>query len=302
MNQPKKIDLQWQLPKEQWPNLLGQKLNEDSYDLLIEEDADVYTPEGELLLRFRKKCIPSPQAVAAFNVLRKIKGKTNNRGMASGKLYMTGEPKVKADGTLSNTNSVAKGGEAMSSIIGYFDRYPRIPYCRQTAFNGKEPEQFAKVLPFIQACDKAYSVFDGERYQLQKNWADKTSKDFIIQDTVFTTITVNQNFQTAVHTDKGDLKDGLSCITVLRGGEYQGGNLVFPHYRVAARLDSCDLLMFDSHHMHGNTPIFGKVGGFERVSLVLYYRERIIDCGTAEQELARAKTRKKGMPLHGKFS
>jgi predicted 2-oxoglutarate/Fe(II)-dependent dioxygenase YbiX len=121
----------------------------------------------------------------------------------------------------------------------------------------------------------------------------------LIADTSFTTITVNQNFQTAVHTDQGDLKAGLSNILVLRAGDVQGGILVFPHYRAAVRLDTCDLLLFDSHHMHGNTPIFGKVGQFTRVSLVLYYRERMIDCGSAAEEMERAKRRQKGDRLHG---
>lgn len=285
-----------------WDTFLGKKLDETSYDLLIEEDADVFTPEGELLLRFRKKCLPANLAREAFPILEKIKQKTNNRGYASGKLYMNAPPTKKLDGTLSKTHRVAKGGEVVSSVIGYFDRYPRIPYCRQTAFTANEPENFEKVLPFIRAVNAAYEEIDPERYEKQKVWAEKTSKDFIISGTTFTTITVNQNFQTAVHTDQGDLKEGLSNILVLRAGEFQGGNLVFPHYRAAVKLDTCDLLLFDSHHMHGNTPIFGKLGSYRRVSLVLYFREKMIDCGTAQQELERAKRREKGDALHGRIS
>lgn len=261
----------------------------------------MFTPEGELLCRFRKNCLPVEQAVEAFEILKKIKQKTWNRGFASGKVFMTKERRTKKDGTKSNTHSVAKGGEVMSAVIGYFDRYPRVPYCRQTAFNANQPEAFAQVLPFLQAVDTAYRNIDPDRYALQAEVVTKTSKDFVIQGTPFTTITVNQNFQTAVHTDQGDLKAGLSNILVLRAGQYKGGNLVFPHYRAAVRLDTCDLLLFDSHHMHGNTPIYGRVGEYTRVSCVLYYRENMIDCGTAEQELAIAKRRKKGEKLFGKL-
>jgi hypothetical protein len=293
--------LEWQHPKTEWDSFKGKKLDESSYDTLLDEDVDVFTPEGEVLLRLRKKCLPGNLAAEAFEVLKKIKTKTNNRGYASGKLYMSNQPRMKKDGTVSKTHSVAKGGEVISSVIGYFDRYPRIPYCRQTAFNANEPGEWQRVLPFIQATDMAYKAIDEERYERQMEVVRRTSPDFTIPGTSYTTVTVNQNFQTAVHTDQGDLKDGLSNILVLRAGEFQGGNLVFPHYRCAVRLDTCDLLLFDSHHMHGNTPIFGKVGGYTRVSCVLYYRERMQDCGTAAEELERAKSRKKGEALHGKI-
>lgn len=251
-------------------------------------------------MRLRKKCIPGNMALEAFDILKKIKNKTNNRGMASGKIYMSNKEVVTKEGRVSKSHGVAKGGEVISAVIGYYDRYPRIPYCRQTAFNANEPEKFERVLPFIKAVDEAFRTIDPERYAVQYAMVEKTSKDFVIPGTAYTTITVNQNFQTAVHTDQGDLKEGLSNILVLRAGQFQGGNLVFPHYRIAVKLDTCDLMLFDSHHMHGNTPIFGKVGGYTRVSLVLYYRERMIDCGTAAQELERAKNRKKGEALYGK--
>lgn len=294
---PKQIHLKWQLPKEQWNSLLGVKLSEDSaYDFLVEEDADVFTPEGDILFRFRKKVIPANLASQAFEVLRKIKSVTRNRGEASGNLYKK-KPWVRKDGTLSNTVQVPKGGEVISNIIGYFDRYARTPYCRQTVFNANQPDKWKEVLPFLQATDHCYKTIDPERYEKQKTIVDKTSKDFVIEGTSYTTITVNQNFQTAVHTDQGDLKDGLSNILVLRAGEFNGGNLVFPHYRAAVRLDTCDLLLFDSHHLHGNTPIFGKVGAYTRVSLVLYYREHMSECGSASEELDRAKNRKRGEAL-----
>jgi hypothetical protein len=37
----------------------------------------------------------------------------------------------------------------------------------------------------------------------------------------------------------------------------------------------------------------------ERISCVFYYRERMHDCGTAAEELERAKRRTPGQKLHG---
>ncbi len=61
-------------------------------------------------------------------------------------------------------------------------------------------------------------------------------------------------------------------------------------------------MLFDSHHMHGNTALYGKVGNYTRISLVLYYRQNMIDCGTAAQELERAKNRKLGDKLYGSIN
>lgn len=291
------LKLGWQHPREEWDNFLGEKLGEDSYDLLLTASADVYTPEGNLLLKFRKKCIPWLSCANAFEELRKLNQKTSNRGMASGKGLQ--RKRIRKDGSISNTNEVPREHQVISNIIGYFDRYTRIPYCRQTAYNANHPEAFARVLPFIKGVSAAYEKHATDRWLLQKAVVDKTHPDFVIQGSVFTTITVNKNWQTAVHTDKGDLKEGLSCITALRAGRFTGGNLVFPHYRVAVNLDTADLLMFDSHHMHGNTPLLpvNRREPFERVSLVLYYRKKMQHCLSAEGELARAKNRHAGDPL-----
>lgn len=292
-----RLNLSWQAPREQWDDFLGQKLGEDSYDVLLTEDADVFTPEGELLLNFRKKCIPQLACADAFAELRKLNQKTSNRGMASGKGLQ--RKRIRQDGTISNTNEVPREHQVISNIIGYFDRYTRIPYCRQTAYNANHPEEFARVLPFLKGASAAFARHAPERFAVQMEVVKKTNPDFVIQGTVFTTITVNKNWQTAVHTDKGDLKEGLSCITALRAGKFTGGNLVFPHYRVAVNLDTSDLLLFDSHHMHGNTPLVAenRREPFERVSLVLYYRKKMQHCLSSEGELQRAKNRRHGQPL-----
>lgn len=296
MPEPKIVHLTKQLPKENWNSLLGEKLSDRFVDTLIDYDCDVYTPEGSLLLKFRRSALNSIATSVAFDVLRKIETKTLNRGTATGK-FAVGVPAIRKSGYVSNTVEVPREFAVISNVIGYMDRYTRFPYCRQTAFNAHEPEKFERVVPFLRACSGAYATAAPDRWQIQAQLCAQTKPDWIIPGTVFTTITVNKNWQTAVHTDEGDFKGGLSCITAIRAGEYKGCYLVFPHYRVGVDLRTCDLLMFDSHHMHGNTPLLGRVGEFERVSLVLYYRENMIRCLSAVEELARAKNRKKGDPL-----
>ncbi|MFO0926381.1 MAG: hypothetical protein U0736_04990 [Gemmataceae bacterium] len=111
----------------------------------------------------------------------------------------------------------------------------------------------------------------------------------VIEDTAFTTVTVNQTWQTAVHTDKGDLPEGFGVITMLRRGDYRGGYLVFPKYRVAVDLGDRDVLLADVHESHGNTAITHRSDDAERISCVLYFRRHMTRCGSWRVEQRKAR-------------
>jgi hypothetical protein len=65
---------------------------------------------------------------------------------------------------------------------------------------------------------------------------------------------------------------------------------------VAFDMQNGDVLLVDVHQWHGNTPIKADPGAV-RLSLVMYYREKMIHCGTMEEELKRVQKRKKGDKL-----
>lgn len=279
----------------------GKKLDESSFDFLFEdEDVRVFKPDGSLLLCFRAKAVAPALCQQAHSALREAAGKTNNRGIAAG---FDGEEakartkRLKADGSRSNT-SVAYGGDVESGVVGFFDRYTRIPFCRQTAFTRNFPARLAAARPMIEEIDRVFRESVPDRYAAQKAVADRTHPDFRIGSTAFTTVTVNRNWQTAVHQDAGDLKEGFGVLTASRFGEFSGGYFVLPAFRVAVNMKLGDVLLADVHEWHGNTPIRGLPGRFERVSFVLYYRQNMHRCGSAAQELERAKSRVKGMPLY----
>lgn len=83
-------------------------------------------------------------------------------------------------------------------------------------------------------------------------------------------------------------------------------------YRLAVDMQDGDLLLMDAHAWHGNTEfdpvpkrkINGQLEGdpgFERVSVVSYFRARITDCGSAsdEAELARTYAEQRNAALIG---
>ena len=242
---------------------------------------------------------------------RKSARQSNNRGSASGdidKLYKIGD---KIDGRIigkingSKYIPILSNGKLSktcyslpvnSSVIGFMDRYPRIPYCRTTAFSQTHFNEYSLCIPYIQSINQVFKKYAPHRYKIQKAMADSSSQDFIIKDTAFTTVTVNKNFRTAGHKDQGDLKEGFGNLGVISRGKYEGFQTVLPRYGVGLDIEHGDVALFDVHEVHGNTEP-KKISYFERISVVCYYREKMIYCGSKEYELERAKTETKKIAL-----
>jgi hypothetical protein len=173
-----------------------------------------------------------------------------------------------------------------SGIAGWFDRYPRIPYGRATSYTAREPEKFAMAFPFLQTLAKGFKELLPWRYNNQMEAAKKIDQGFLVPGTPFTTITVNKSFRTAAHFDAGDLSTGLSNLLVLsNNGNYEGCYLVAPEYRVAVNVRPGDLLLINNHEvLHGNTPIKFLDEDAERISLVCYFREKMLELGSKAYE------------------
>jgi len=180
----------------------------------------------------------------------------------------------------SYANGVASG------IAGWFDRYPRTPYGRATSYTTHHFEKFAMAYPFLQHLAKGFKELLPWRYGNQEAAAKRIDPGFLVPGTPFTTITVNKTFRTAAHYDAGDLNTGLSNLLVLSNtGNYSGGFLVAPEYRVAVNVRPGDLLLINNHEvMHGNTPIVLNDKIAERVSLVCYFRENMLQLGSKTYE------------------
>lgn len=173
-----------------------------------------------------------------------------------------------------------------SGISGWFDRYPRIPYLRATSYTEQHFDKFKKSYPFLQHLARGFKKLLPKRYGAQEAACNKIDSAFYVPDTPFTTITVNKNFRTAAHRDAGDLSTGFSnLLTLDNGKEYSGGYLIFPEFRVAVSVRPGDLLLVNNHEgIHGNTPIVPVEEGAERISLVCYFREGMLDGGSKEYE------------------
>ena len=239
----------------------GELFNQDDFDTVIEEDTDCFDQDtGNLLFKFRKNILSKENTDNSYQSLLKLgKSVNNQRKAASG-------PGKK----------VSFGG-----ICGYFDtpikrfgssRYTGV--CRKTRFNRDQASKFEKVVPLLQEINKCYKELLPEEHGRQLKRAEMTR--YRIADTCFSTITVNHNFRTALHKDKGDFTEGFGNLVIIEDGNYTGGFTGFPRYGVCVDCRTGDYLAMQVHEWHCNTEIIGE--DYNRLALVCYLREKIIDC------------------------
>ena len=251
--------------------ILNTKLHRNQINFIIDHDADVYTKEGKLLLKFRKNILNANNVENFYkNVISFAQKKTSNRGSASG----------------SKNKNVKDNPEIMTNIIGYFDKLSpkqkelmRIQgkkinvTARETRFNMDYPEKFKELLPLIKEIDIYYKKYIPENYSKQIKKAKQTF--FRIPTTSFTTLTTNVNLQTTVHLDRGDDNDGFGNLAVIENGKYTGGETCFPQYGIGVDVRTNDILYMDVHEAHGNLPIILEEPDAKRLSIVCYLRKSV---------------------------
>jgi len=238
---------------------------------IIKDDADVYTEEGGLLLKFRKKSLLKQHTTSFYkNIIKFALTPTSNRGSATG----------------SKSKNVYDNPKIMTNIFGYFDRFSptqkknfriakhKLPLeVRECRFNRDFPELYNNTLPLIREINSLYEKYTPEHYKRQNNKAKETA--FKIPDTAFTTITTNVNFITSIHRDKGDDKEGFGNLVVIEDGKYSGSETCFPQYGIGVDVRTGDILFMNVHEMHGNLPITMIDKDARRLSIVCYLREKL---------------------------
>lgn len=272
-----------------------------SGEFVTEADAPLYLdgrtsarcdkPNGDPLLVYIADAFSRAETEAAYAGLAPAARLTSNRGTAAGKVAgKAGGARIKRDGTESATRQAALN--VASGVAGFFDRYPRIPYCRQTAYSAENPRRFRRALPLMQRASDIFREHLPQRYAAQADACRRAHPAWVIPGTVFSTVTVNRNFRTALHLDAGDYAAGFGILAAFRRGQpFSGGALCFPGFGVAVDLQEGGLLLADVHEWHGNLPFRGPRGKWERISLVLYFREKMLECLSPEEEVRRAAAR-----------
>lgn len=286
-------------------SLEGKFIDESHYHTKITSDADVYWEDNgelKLLFHYRKKAIPGEMLDNAIDVFKKEAHKASSiRGVAGGVVEpskvspnvreVVSKNKYKSkvifkDGT---TTSYYVSNKVNSLIAGYFDKskvtdrhedilHQRVP-CRTTSFTERNTDKWRSFLPLVKLVDKHYSSLEPGTHKAQLKLANKTPK-FQIDQTAFSTVTVNYNWRTACHVDGGDFRDGYSVLLVAEKGQWDGACLGYPRFGVMIDMRHGDFLLKDPHQQHCNTQFEPLSDDYMRMSFVFYYRENMQKCAT----------------------
>ena len=293
----------------------GDYFDEDHYKIILNKNADVYTDDGKLLIKFRKNVLDKELGKKTAKLLKKAaRKKHENRGASAGPLdrnklsnyigEFVNKGKFRTKFKSSKTGILSKQATSNlspSNIIGFFDKPDRnlkgkgAP-CRLTAFNRDNPEVWKQVEPFLQLCDQQFSILTPDRHDKQLKQAQSVP-EFAIDGTAFSTITINYSWRTALHRDVGDLVEGFGNLVVLKDptneNDYTGCCTGFPQYGVAVDVKHGDFLAMNVHEWHCNTefnPVNTEIKGkfnkrertngwyFNRLSMVCYLREKMARC------------------------
>ncbi len=300
------------IPDSGMDELKGEFCDASFFDVVIRESCDGYDDQGNLLFCFRKGVISNDLCDLGFDCFEKLSRKKNmNRGMSAGVLDINKMTKDVKEVILTDKfrgkyiNQKGKfvdyniGNVVHSNIIGYYEKSNNFnnkknhkthndQVCNMTAYTKKHPEILEKSHPLVKRVDQLFSELVPDKWTVQKDRADKTP-EFVIRDTSFSTITVNNNFRTAVHKDKGDFEDGFGNIIVLskNSENYDGCYLGLPQFKVAIDVRKGDHLCFDVHQWHCNTEFVEKNSDekYTRLSLVFYLRKNMYNVYLRNQKI-----------------
>lgn len=247
---------------------LGNYYNNTNINIDSIEDIKVIDYDTkETICILKKNIIPEDIYKNVVNEYLPIikKFESSNRGFAAG---MKSNSRIKK-GSFERSNSVN------SAIIGYIDspnnKYP----CRLTKFSREYYDTYSNSLHFINIVDECFKKTLPLQYSKQLKESNKT--EYKIKDTCFSTITVNYNFQTANHIDKGDYKEGFGTLVVCKEN-IEGGYIVFPRYNLSIASENGDILFMNVHEYHCNNAIEYKDKNSYRLSFVFYLRNRLLNC------------------------
>jgi hypothetical protein len=299
----------------------GKYLGDEYIKTIVDYDCDCYNEKGDLLFSFRRKVIKNVEN--AWENFKDVALKTSNvRGSSAGPIDVNSlyfKEKIKDESLIQKNGfeslySRKEGGVSKvrysnlvySTALGNFDvmkRFGKESPCRMTDLTKRYYDRLVGGIPFLNECADWYKTLNRERYDEQYK-ASTSCGDWNIGETPFSTITINRNFRTGLHKDKGDF-GGWAVLSALEDGKYRGGYFMIPKYGVGIDLREGDVLVADVHQYHCNSPFYttkeddeynlenckrykdvqetsvlGSEYKWSRVSFVCYLRAKMNECST----------------------
>jgi hypothetical protein len=221
----------------------------------------VVTPDGKTIAMLLRNVIPRALYEQAFATCWKnVRGLPSDRATAVGTRSLQ---RVKNDRTLSGRRGPSKHSLALlkkwgtaTGVLGFSggtrDR---------SRLTERHPEMLDQNRALFELVDKLYREHMADIYAEQQVIIAR-APNRRLWGTVFSSVYLSKRWSTAYHRD-GNLKGVMTAL--MTTGDFKGGDLVIPRWRIAIKLRPGDLLFFDAEELHGNLEIEG-----DRLSFAFY--------------------------------
>lgn len=189
--------------------------------------------------------------------------------------------------TNAKASTRTSGAKTKSSVFGFMPRNAlRYNYCRQTIATKNEQRNWNTLVNF--AKNKLMPMYLENFYiDVEKKMQERILADWKIDDTIFTTISINFNQLIKTHTDSFNTRGSLSNVLILKQNA-EGGQLYMPEYDAYIPQNHGDLTIFRGEEiLHGVCDCNLKQG--YRASLVFYQLEQLKHCYPYLEEIKNAQ-------------
>lgn len=193
-----------------------------------------------------------------------------------------------------DTGTRTSGLKTTSRIFGYNPRNTiRKDYCSTTSMANEHPNEHAAICDFGKYLSELYLKYFPDVYSTHTEITEmKMQKEWVIENTPFTSGIVNKNNPLKYHFDAGNIKNVLSNMVVFKKG-VQGGFLSCPEFNIGFEVADNTVILFDGQNiLHGVTPIKKQTQDAYRYSIVYYTLQQIWNCLPIDEEIARARNKR----------
>ena len=301
--------------KKVWEAKAGEFYDIDHYNQIINESQYGFTEDGNILFCLIKGAIKQENREKYKDIIRSCcKTKTKNRGASAGEVDLRYFPKQATefcdkhgkpytDGkkrysvfykdTTGKVVNRCQSNQVRSGVAGYFDAVAGLP-CRKVGWSNRNPLKHEALIELATEIEENHMVYCNNSYEYHRKKADECPENLLFKDTIYSTMTLNYDFRTATHIDKGDLEGGLSTLTIFEDvpNNYTGFYLGLPEYKICFDVRDGDTLIFNAHEFHANTEFkvlsdklkMDDLSGNNfagRMSVVCYLREKLNECPTS---------------------
>lgn len=298
--------------KKVWEAKAGEFYDKSHYNTIINESSYGLNEDGEILFCLIKGAIKEENRKNYADIIRSCcKTKTKNRGASAGVCDLRYFPKKAVALCDKNGNEYKDGkdryslfykdatgkvvnrcqsNQVRSGVAGYFDAVAGLP-CRKVRWSNINPLKHDGLIELAKEIESNHKTYCNSSYNYHRKKADEVPENLLFKDTIYSTMTLNYDFRTATHKDKGDLEGGLSTLTIFEDvkDNYEDFYLGLPEYKICFDVRDGDTLIFNAHEYHANTeykvlseslknddltgnPFAG------RMSIVCYMRNKLYMC------------------------